>query len=94
MEGKLGGYALGHDAGRLLMAYSEVANGLVEPESLAGKLGHLAGGLVSPKSVAERLGWVLGSTDRSLVADIRWRLARAEMEIASRSKPTSFRVAA
>jgi hypothetical protein len=94
IDGKMGGYALGHDAGRLAVAYAEVSQGFPQPEGLAGRLGHLAGGLVSPKSVAERLGWVVGSTDRSLVADIRWRFARAEMELASRSKSTTVKVAA
>ena len=94
IDGKVGGYALGHDAARLAVAYAEVSQGFSKPESFAGRLGHLAGGIVSPKSVAERLGWVVGSTDRSLVADIRWRLARAEMEIASRVNSSYVKVAA
>jgi len=94
IEGKLGGYALGHDAGRLAVAFAELLEEARHSDSFASRLGYLAGGLLSPKSVAERLGWVLGSTDRSLVADIRWRLARAQMELASQPQWQTMKTAA
>jgi len=94
IEGKMGGYALGHDAGRLAVAFAELHGESSEPESLASRIGHLAGGLLSPKSVAERLGWVLGSTDRSLLADIRWRLARAQMELSGQPLLPTMKIAA
>jgi len=90
IEGQLGGYQVGSYAGKLAMAYSQLVSNPLASDSFAARIGHLAGGLISPSSVAERLGWVLGLSDRSLVAEIRTRIEEAE---ANRSrygaKPTN-----
>ncbi len=77
IEGRMGGYALGFEAGRLALAYSQLATTAQTPHSFAARLTHLVGGLVNPTSVAERLGWVLGSSDRSRASEIRSRIERA-----------------
>ncbi len=90
IEGQLGGYALGNYAGKLAKAYSQLSLASHTSNSLAARLGYLAGGLISPTSVAERLGWVLGVADRSLVAEIRSRIERAESFLSRRgSKPAA-----
>lgn len=78
IEGQMGGYALGHYAGKLAMAYSQLLSLPLASDSLAARIGHLAGGLISPTSVAERLGWVLGVSDCSLIAEIQTRIENAE----------------
>jgi hypothetical protein len=77
-EGEIGGYAQGHMAGQIAMAYSQVTGANLVKDSLAARLGHLAGGLMKPSSVAERLGWVFGMTDRNMVAATRKRLELAK----------------
>lgn len=89
IEGRTGGYALGNFAGKLSMAYSQIALSAPNSNSLASRLGHLAGGLISPTSVAERLGWVLGAKDRSLVSDIASRIERADALGANRQAKSS-----
>ncbi len=89
IEGQLGGYQLGSYAGKLAMAYSQLVSSPLASDSFAARIGHLAGGLISPSSVAERLGWVLGLSDRSLVAEIRSRIEEAEASLSRYcSKPT------
>ncbi len=77
VEGQAGGYAMGHAAGRLAMAYSQATGSNLASESLAARIGHLAGCVFSPHSVAERLGWVLGVSDRCWAAAIHERLEEA-----------------
>ena len=81
IEGQLGGYSLGNYAGKLAMAYAQLSTSSLASNSLAARIGHLAGGLISPTSVAERLGWVLGVADRSLVDEVRSRIADAETQL-------------
>ena len=93
IEGQLGGYQLGNYAGKLAMAYSQLVSNPKASGSLASRIGHLASGLISPSSVAERLGWVLGLSDRSLVADVRARIELAEANLSrygSKSTRTNF----
>lgn len=89
IEGQLGGYQMGSYAGKLAMAYSQLVSNPTASGSLAARIGHLASGLISPSSVAERLGWVLGLSDRSLVADVRSRIEIAEANLSRYgTKPT------
>jgi hypothetical protein len=82
VEGQAGGYAMGHAAGRLAMAYSQATGSNLASESLAARIGHLAGCVFSPHSVAERLGWVLGVSDRCWAAAIHERLEEARAALA------------
>jgi hypothetical protein len=92
IEGKQGGYALGHDAGRLQLAYSYLPEIASKVQSFASRLTYLAGGIVSPKSVAERLGWVVGSSERSLVGGVQWRIERAKLTLASYSESSTSQI--
>ena len=95
MEGKLGGYSLGHDAGRLAVAYAQLPDAPATVERLSSRLGQLATGIISPSSVAERLGWALGCSDRTLVQTIHWRLERARLALQSTAAvPSQIRRAA
>ncbi len=81
VEGEIGGYAQGHIAGQIALAYSHATGVNLVKDSLAARLGHLAGGLMKPHSVAERLGWVFGMTDRTLVASVCNRLEVARKSL-------------
>jgi hypothetical protein len=89
IEGEVGGYAQGHVAGQIAMAYSQATGVNLVKDSLAARLGHLAGGLMKPSSVAERLGWVFGLTDRTMVASIRARLELAKKTLSKLREETS-----
>lgn len=80
-------FEIGKGCGMIACAYSEIPDSGVELEPLARRLGHLATGLMNPKLAAERLGWVLGVRDRSLVARLSERVAKARQNFESQTLP-------